>query len=70
MHPRHWDVFIAGCQARLPNGSGLQADVTIESFILLVFGRLSASDARVAGLMTVSGNETRTGMLDQWFRGV
>jgi uncharacterized protein (TIGR03083 family) len=73
LQPRPWDVFIEGSRARLASGSDCPADVTIgcdgESFILLMFGRLSAHDARADGRMTISGDETQADMLDQWFRG-
>lgn len=73
LQPRLWDVFIDGSRACLASGSDCPADVTIgcdgESFVLLMFGRLSARDARAPGLMTVSGNETQVDLLDRWFRG-
>ena len=68
------DIVVEGDQARLEPVHLAQANVTFccttESFILLLYGRLTLPDALAAGRMTVAGDVGLIPVFTQSFRGV
>jgi uncharacterized protein (TIGR03083 family) len=72
--PTRRDIVVAGDQARMePVGAAL-ANVTChcatETFVFLMYGRLTPQDAITDGRMTVDGEAEWVTAFAQWFRGV
>ena len=72
--PTWRDIVVEGDQARMePVGAAL-ANVTyrcaMETFVFLMYGRLTPQDAIADGRMTVDGEAEWVTAFAQWFRGV
>jgi uncharacterized protein (TIGR03083 family) len=72
--PTSLDVVVAGEQARIERGGTARASVifrcTIETFVFVMYGRLTLQDALAHGRLTVDGEAELVTAFAQWFRGV
>ena len=73
MRPARWDIVVRGDHAQVVLDRDGAADATItchgETFVLFMFGRLTAADALASGHMVTDANQTLIAQLDQWFKG-
>ena len=72
--PARRDIVVEGDQARMePVGAAL-ANVTChcatETFVFLMYGRLTPQDAIADGCLTIDGEAELVTAFAQWFRGV
>jgi SCP-2 sterol transfer family len=72
--PTSLDVVVAGEQARIELGGTARASVifrcTTETFVFVMYGRLTLQDALAHGRLTVDGEAELVTAFAQWFRGV
>jgi uncharacterized protein (TIGR03083 family) len=72
--PYHTDIVITGDTSRQETGATTPADVTFrcdtETFVLLVYGRLTLDAARHHGDLIVQGKEDLMAPFSQWFKGI
>lgn len=68
------DISVAGDRVRLEEPGQQAADTTFncdtETFVLLMYGRISTSDAAADGRLSVEGDSELTARFNQWFRGI
>jgi uncharacterized protein (TIGR03083 family) len=73
MQPARWDIVVERDRAHLARDIHGAADATItcqgETFVLFMFGRLTAADALASGRMVTSADHALIAHLDQWFKG-
>ena len=72
--PTSLDIVIAGEQARIEIGGTARANVifrcSAETFVFVMYGRLTPQDALAHGRLTVDGEAELVTAFAQWFRGV
>jgi hypothetical protein len=72
--PMSLDIVVAGEQARIELGGTARASVifrcTTETFVFVMYGRLTPQDALAHGRLTVDGAAALVTAFAQWFRGV
>jgi uncharacterized protein (TIGR03083 family) len=72
--PTRRDIVVEGNQARMEAVGAARANVTYrcatETFVFLMYGRLTPQDAIADGRMTLDGEEAWVTAFAQWFRGV
>lgn len=73
LQPARWDIIVEADRAHLAWDAHGAADATItcqgETFVLFMFGRLTAAGALASGRMATSADHALITQLDRWFKG-
>jgi putative sterol carrier protein len=71
--PSRVDIVVAGDHASITEAGDTAASVTLhcdtETYVLVMYGRLSLEAARAVGRLRVEGDQVLVGAFGQWFKG-